>query len=134
MARKMSRLDRDTRRQLTGFSLIGVANTLIHLFIVTGLVELLAAHPIPANGIAFIGANIFSFWANSRWSFRIAMTNQRYMRFLAISLLGLAVSLIAITISEALQWHYLTGVILSFVLLPLITFFAHRHWTWKMPD
>ena len=127
-------LNREMGRQFTGFSLIGIINTLIHLIMVIGLVELLTIHPLPANGLSFISANLFSFWANSRWSFRVAVTSQRYMRFLAVSLLGLAISLLAIAISEALQWHYLAGVFLSFIFLPLITFLAHRNWTWKTLD
>lgn len=134
MVEKVRMLNRETGRQFTGFSLIGIVNTLIHLIIVTGLVELFSVHPLPANGMAFISANVFSFWANSRWSFRTAVTGQRYMRFFAVSLAGLAISLIAIAISEALQWHYLAGVFLSFVFLPLITFLAHRNWTWRIPD
>lgn len=127
-------LNRETGRQFAGFSLVGIANTLIHLIVVTGLVELFSVHPLPANGVAFISANLFSFWANSRWSFRTAITGQRYMRFFAVSLAGLAISLIAIVVSEALQWHYLAGVFLSFVFLPLVTFLAHRNWTWRIPD
>ena len=134
MAEEIKMFNRETGRQFTGFSLIGVVNTLLHLMVVTGLVELFSVHPIPANGMAFITANLFSFWANSRWSFRAALTHQRYMRFLVISLLGLFVSLLTISVSEALQWHYLAGVLLSFVFLPLITFLAHRHWTWKILD
>jgi putative flippase GtrA len=127
-------LDRETGRQFTGFSLIGIVNTLIHLAIVTGLVELFSVYPVLANGIAFISANLFSFWANSRWSFRTAISRQRYLRFLAVSLLGLTISLLASTVSEVLHWHYLIGVLLTFFFLPLITFFAHRNWTWKMLD
>ncbi len=127
-------LNRETGRQLTGFSLVGALNTIIHLMLVTGLVEWLAVHPLPANGAAFIGANMFSFWANSRWSFRTAATGQRYARFLIVSLIGLAVSLAAVAFSEAVQWHYLIGVLLSFIFLPFITFLAHRHWTWKSFD
>lgn len=134
MAGKSRILNRETGRQLTGFSLVGVVNTLIHLMIVIGLVELLSIHSALANGVAFIGANLFSFWANSRWSFRVAATHQRYMRFLAVSLLGLFISILAINVSEALQLHYLAGVLLSFVFLPLMTFLAHRNWTWKTLD
>lgn len=134
MVKETRIFNREASRQFTGFSLIGVVNTLLHLLVVTGLVELFSVHPIPANGMAFITANLFSFWANSRWSFRAAATRQRYMRFLAVSLLGLFVSFLAIVISEALQWHYLAGVLLSFVLLPLLTFLAHKHWTWKILD
>lgn len=124
-------LSRETGRQVTGFSLIGVVNTLIHLILVTGLVELFFVHPILANGMAFISANLFSFWANSRWSFQVAVTSRRYMRFLAVSFLGLSISLIAVAISEALRWHYLTGVVLSFCVIPLLTFFTHKFWTYK---
>lgn len=131
---KSRMFNRETGRQFIGFSLIGAVNTLIHLIIVIGLVESLSIHPAPANGMAFIGANLFSFWANSRWSFRVTVTSQRYIRFLAVSLLGLFVSIVAISISEALQLHYLAGVLLSFVFLPMITFLAHRNWTWKTLD
>ena len=124
--------NRESGRQLTGFSMIGIVNTVIHLAIVTGLVELLRVYPVLANGLAFLCANLFSFWANSRWSFRLSMTRQRYARFLVVSLFGLMVSLLAVAISEALQWHYLMGVFIAFILLPLITFFAHRNWTWKI--
>lgn len=127
-------LDRKTGRQLTGFSLIGVINTFIHLILVTTLVEFFVINPMLANGMAFIGANLFSFWANSRWSFRTIITSQRYLRFLMVSLVGLGVSVISIAMSETLQWHYLAGVLLSFIFLPLITFLAHRYWTWKTLD
>ncbi len=127
-------LDREAGRQFTGFSLIGIVNTLIHLVIVTGLVELFSVYSVLANGIAFISANLFSFWANSRWSFRAVISTQRYLRFLTVSLLGLAVSLLASIVSEALSWHYLIGVLLTFVFLPFITFCAHKNWTWKVLD
>ncbi len=127
-------LDREAGRQFTGFSLIGIVNTLIHLVIVTGLVELFSVYSVLANGIAFISANFFSFWANSRWSFRAVISTQRYLRFLTVSLLGLAVSLLASIVSEALSWHYLIGVLLTFVFLPFITFCAHKNWTWKALD
>lgn len=124
-------IDRETGRQLTGFSLIGVFNTIIHLVIVTGLVEIFFAHPMPANAIAFICANLFSFWANSRWSFQATLTRQRYLRFFTVSLTGLTVSILAIAVSEALKWHYLIGVAISFCIMPLLTFIAHRSWTYR---
>jgi len=126
--------DREVGRQFTGFSLIGVINTVIHLTLVTCLVEILLIHPMLANALAFISANLFSFWANSRWSFQTVLTRQRYMRFLLVSLIGLFVSVSAIAVSEALRWHYLIGVLLSFIVLPLITFFTHKKWTWKTLD
>jgi len=127
-------IDRETGRQFTGFSLIGVINTIVHLVIVIGLVEVLLVDPMLANAFAFMCANLFSFWANSRWSFQTALTRRRYMRFLSVSLVGLFISIIAIAVSEALHWHYLIGVFLSFIVLPLLTFFTHKKWTWKTLD
>ena len=124
-------IDRETGRQFTGFSLIGVFNTIIHLVIVTGLVEIFFVHPMPANAIAFICANLFSFWANSRWSFQATVTRQRYLRFFTVSLIGLAISILAIAVSEALKWHYLIGVAISFCTMPLLTFIAHKSWTYR---
>ena len=102
-------------RQFAGFSVLGLVNTAIHLAVV----------------LAFACANVFSFWGNSRWVFRARPTRQRYVRFLLVSLLGLAVSLGASALGESRHWHYLAGVALSFALLPALTFFAHRIWTWK---
>ena len=118
-------------RQFAGFSVLGLVNTAIHLAVVVGLVEGVAVFPVVANGLAFVCANVFSFWGNSRWVFRARPTRQRYARFLLVSLLGLAVSLGASALGESRHWHYLAGVALSFALLPALTFFAHRIWTWK---
>ncbi|MCC8997043.1 MAG: GtrA family protein [Nitrosomonas sp.] len=123
--------DREVGRQFIGFSLIGVINTVIHLVLVTGLVEILLIHPMLANALAFIGANLFSFWANSRWSFQTALTRQRYTRFFLVSLIGLFVSVSAIAISEALRWHYLVGVAISFCIMPFLTFITHKSWTYR---
>jgi len=132
MAGRIRMINRETGRQLASFSLIGVCNTLIHLVMVMGLVELFSVYPVLANGVAFINANLFSFWANSRWSFRAAINRQRYLRFFVVSLLGLTVSLLASMLGEVLHWHYLLGVLLTFIFLPLVTFLAHRNWTWNM--
>lgn len=117
--------------QFLRFASIGVLNTLIHLGVVTGLVESGVLSPVPANGMAFVVANLFSFWANSRFTFRAVPSLQRYGRFLFVSLAGLLLTLLASLIGEWLRWHYLGGVLLSFVLLPLLSFAANRWWTWR---
>ena len=117
--------------QFLRFAAIGVLNTLIHLGVVMGLVESGALPPVPANGMAFVAANLFSFWANSRFTFRAAPSLRRYGRFLTVSLAGLLLTLAASLLGEWLRWHYLGGVLLSFVLLPVLSFAANRWWTWR---
>lgn len=120
-------------RQISGFSLVGVANTVIHLAVVTAAVEALAWHPVLANGLAFGVANTFSFWANSRFTFAAEPTRGRYARFVTVSLLGLLLSLLASALASIQGWHYLIGVAIAFVLLPGLSFLANRYWTWRDP-
>ena len=119
--------------QFLRFSTIGVVNTLIHVGVVMGLVESGLLPPVPANGLAFVAANLFSFWANGRFTFRAAPSWRRYSRFLCVSLAGLLLTLAASLLGEWLAWHYMGGVLLSFVLLPLLSFAANRWWTWRDP-
>jgi putative flippase GtrA len=120
-------------QELMRFSAIGLVNTGIHLTVVVGLVEWIRLQPVAANGLAFGVANAFSFWANSHWTFRAAPTRARYLRFLCVSLAGLGLALAASALAAAQGWHYLAGVVLSFVLLPLLSFAANRLWTWREP-
>jgi putative flippase GtrA len=117
-------------RQLLSWAAIGVANTGIHLIVVSALVEIGLWHPVPANGSAFVCANVFSFWANNRFTFQTPMNARRYLRFLLISLLGLCAALASSALAAAQAWHYLVGVVLTMLVLPLLTFAAHRWWTW----
>ncbi|WP_225781317.1 GtrA family protein [Xenophilus sp. Marseille-Q4582] len=119
--------------QFLRFSAIGVLNTLIHLGVVMGLVESGLLPPVPANGLAFVTANLFSFWANSHITFKTAPSLRRYSRFLCVSVAGLLLTLAASLVGERLAWHYLGGVLLSFVLLPVLSFAANRFWTWREP-
>lgn len=117
-------------RQFACFSGIGVINTVIHVVAVVLMVELYGINPVAANVAAFMLANLFSFWANARWTFRESYDTARYLRFLTISLLGLLTTALLSALANALGWHYLVGIALIMVTLPIITFLAHRKWTW----
>ncbi|MDQ2779048.1 MAG: GtrA family protein [Pseudomonadota bacterium] len=117
-------------RVFVAWALIGLVNASIHLAVVVGLVEGLRTNPVLANGCAFIVANLFSFWANSRWAFRARATGGHFLRFFTVSLVGLAAALGASALAAALGWNYLFGVAITFIVLPVMTFSAHRFWTW----
>lgn len=115
----------------TGFSVIGAVNTLIHFLIVVGCVEFFSVHPVISNILAFIVANTFSFWANSRWNFKTSMSYGRYGKFLMVSILGLVVTVLMSSLAEWLKLHYLFGVLFIFIAMPLLTFTMHYRWTWS---
>jgi putative flippase GtrA len=120
----------DVMRRFAGFSGIGVLNTLIHLALVVVLVEGAGWHSVMANCAAFVVANLFSFWANSRWNYRTTFCARRYGRFLMVSLAGLLITAALSGLAAWLGWHYLLGTAMVFVALPLLTFLAHERWTW----
>lgn len=124
----------ENSREFLVFAGVGVVNTAIHLGVVSGLVELTRMSPVPANGLAFACANLFSFWANSRFTFRSPPSFARYGRFLTVSMAGLVVALGASALAVAAHWHYLAGVLIAFVALPVLSYFANRYWTWARLD
>jgi putative flippase GtrA len=113
------------------FSGIGLLNTAVHVVVVVVLVELGGFGSVSANVAAFVVANTFSFWANSRWTFRASLSARRYGRFLMVSLLGLAVTAAVSGFASWMNWHYLVGTLLVFCTLPVLTFTAHQTWTWS---
>lgn len=125
------RIDHAAIRQFSKFSGVGIINTLIHLTVTVSLVELLQTNPVIANTFAFLTANAFSYWANSRWSFRANMSRPRFIRFFIVSIAGLLLTITLSSFAQAMHWHYLAGVALLFFALPVLTFVFHRYWTFS---
>ena len=112
------------------WAIVGVANTLVHLVVVMSLVEGLNVDPVMANGWAFVCANLFSYWANSRFTFRGTLSSKGYLRFFSVSLVGLGIALGSSSLAASRQWHYLIGVAITMLVLPMFTYLTHRLWTW----
>jgi putative flippase GtrA len=109
------------------FCLVGVANTGVHMLIVLALAELLHWPPDWANVSAFICANLFSYAINSRWTFASMQGDRtRYLRFLAVSLTGLAISWASVRLAMLLHLHYLIGVAGSVVLVAVSGYVLNR--------
>lgn len=117
--------------KLARFSGIGVINTLLHTAVVVLSVEGLSVHPTLANTIAFVVANTFSYWANRRWNFKTAPSLRQYGRFFLVSLAGLAITVLVSGFAAWAGWHYLAGLGLVFIALPVFTFALHWQWTFK---
>ena len=117
--------------KIAKFSGIGVLNTLIHTALVVVSVERFGLHPSIANALAFVVANIFSYWANRRWNFKTEASLGQYGRFLIVSLAGLGITVLVSGLAEWAGWHYLVGLGLVFVALPAFTFLLHWRWTFR---
>jgi putative flippase GtrA len=118
-------------KQFSRFGIIGVITTVTHVIVAIGLIELFQTHPVPANGLAFISANLLSYFANTLWSFNQRPGLQSFRRFVLVSLLGFCLTLAITTAVAAAGLPYQLGIGLVVLLLPVMSFCAHALWTYK---
>lgn len=122
------------RGQLLRYCLVGVGNTFAHFAVLMALVEGAAAAPAVANVLAFVAANALSFVMNSRFTFASRLGWGRYLKFLAVSLLGLAINYLTMRAAEALGLHYLVGAAAAIVLVIGIGFALSRAVVFRRHD
>ena len=108
------------------FAFIGVLNSGLHFVLLVLLVEKMGAWPPVANAAAFFGTNLFSYFANSLFSFRVDISSNRYIRFLVTSLIGVAIAYGLSSAVEHFGGHYLIGFALLVVLTPPINYLLVR--------
>lgn len=118
--------------QFLTFAAVGIANTTIHGGILVLAVEQLELTATPANAIAFFVANLFSFFANSKITFKASISLARYIRFLLASLLSLALTLLISMTSEYHGLHYLLGFMLIVICVPIFSFAIMKFWTFSV--
>ncbi len=121
----------DTLVRLFRFGVSGVIATGIHVAVATPLIYLLHASQVGANGVAFVVANVASYLLNTLWSFGATPTRDSYLRFLIVSLLGLAMTLGISAGAQALGFGYWAGLAAILSVVPVVTFVLHRTWTYR---
>lgn len=123
--------ERQTLARLVRFGVSGVIATGIHVAVATPLIYLVHASQVSANGIAFVIANIGSYLLNTLWSFDARLTRDSYLRFLAVSLLGLLLTLMISAGAQAVDANYWLGLVAILSVVPAVTFALHRCWTYR---
>lgn len=104
------------------FILIGVLNTLINVFILLVLVDNFGIEIILANTLAFIVANIFSYFTNSFYTFKHSYSIKKYFKFFNSSIFFLIFSNIIFIITEWIQIHYYYGVLFNIIVIPALSY------------
>ena len=110
------------------FGLVGVANTTVHAGIVIALMEAFAPPAFVANGVAFVFANLMSYALNSRFTFKIPLSFLGYRRFLLVSLVSLALTLLITWLVEYLEWHYGVGLAIVILVAPVLNYLVMKIW------
>lgn len=81
-----------------------------------------------SNMFAFLVANAFSYVANSRLTFKAALSLNRYIRFFLASILLLGFTLLISWTAERYGLHYLSGFALIVILVPLFSYLVMKFW------
>ena len=118
-------------RQVFAFIFVGGFATVLHSGTVVLLVEAALATPVPAHAAGFFLANLFSYFANSRLTFKQSPSWQRYRKFLAVSLVSLGLTIGLSSLAEAMRWHYLAGIAMVIAAGPVLSFFLHKTVTFR---
>lgn len=115
------------------FAATGAVATLAHVAVATALVEALDLHPAIANGVAFIVANLLSYFVNTLWSFDTRLTLSNWRRFLLVSTGAWSLTIALAWGMEQAGSHYLAGIAVIVLLVPAATYVAHRRFTYRHP-
>ena len=113
------------------FGVSGVAAPGMHVAIATPLIHGLSASQVTANGVAFVCANVCSYLLNALWSFSAKPGRANFLRFYAVSLLGLALTLAISWLAQTLGLSYWAGLAAILSVVPPLTFLLHRFWTFR---
>lgn len=113
------------------FALVGLGVTVLHVGVAAGLIEGARLHPATANGVAFVVSNLASYVANTRWSFAAPMMLANWGRFLVVSGAAWLLTVAIAWAAEAAGGHYLVGIGLVVLVVPLLSFAAHRAFTYR---
>jgi len=120
------------------FGLTGIANTGIHVLMATLCLEgfflgipSLVAGPVLANVVAFLVATIFSYLANTLWSFSATMNGKNFQRFIIVALIGLLATMGLARFAELLGVPRVGSVVLVVCIMPLVNFSLHYFWTYR---
>ena len=121
--------------QFVKFGTVGVVNTILTLAVYTLLATSLGVYYVAASGIAFTVGTINSFLLNRRWTFRgHAGDLLTPVRWFVVQGSGLLLDLALVyALVNSARLDKLVGQVIAISIVVVLTFFANRAWTFRMP-
>jgi putative flippase GtrA len=117
-------------RQGGAFALVGLAATGVHALMSLAARRFAGADPMVATFVGYVCAVGVSYLGNARFTFgRPALHGPQFVRFLVISLAGLAANLgLTWLIAKRLGWPFPVALAIVVVVIPTLTFIGSKLW------
>lgn len=113
------------------FAFTGIFVTGIHAAIAVLVIQYVIPAPPLANGLAFVGATMISYFINTAWSFSARLHGRTLFRFLVVSILGFILAMLVAWIAQKSGFSYLLGIGAVALTIPPMTFLLHNFWTYR---
>ena len=125
--------DRPLLQQVPLFAVVGATATLTHVAVALAARELAGLSPMQANLAGYLLAVGISYLGNARLTFRRrALHGPQFARFVAISLLGLALTQgLTWLLVQRLGWPFWGGLGVVAVAVPALSFVFARVWAFR---
>ena len=125
--------DRSLLQQVPLFVVVGACATLTHVVVALAAREFAGLSPMQANFAGYLLAVGISYLGNARLTFRRrAAHGAQFARFIAVSLLGLALTQgLTWLLVERLDWPFLGGLGVVAVAVPALSFVLARAWAFR---
>lgn len=120
-------------RELIVFAGVGLTATFTHYCVVLLLVEYTGVTVLWANVVAYCCAVGVSFFGHSMFTFRVAMSRNRLLKFIVVSLSALAFSQALLAFLTARQW-FDYKIDMGFVVLsvPVLSYVLNKFWVYRI--
>lgn len=120
--------------QLAQFGIVGISNVLLDLLIYFLLTRYGGLHYLLAASIAIIMVASWSFWLNSKWTFRKQKTDKclrtKYLQFVSVYVGVIALNALALYLFvDVIGLYDLWGKLLSSMIVGTLNFCVNKFWT-----
>lgn len=115
--------------KLIRYALIGGISTLIHISIASLYIYFIYDSLFQSNIMGFLVAYIFSYTIQSKFVFEREISRDRAIKYFLVQVGALVVAILLSDILDGFN-SYIKSIIVA-LLLPLVTFFIHKFWTFK---
>lgn len=119
--------------QIGRFGLVGIAATITHYAVLTGLVELLEWPAAVATGAAFLVALNVTYLGQAAWVFPGSERSRgQTIRFIATAVGGLVLNVaIMALLADVAGWPYQAAFAVAVVTVPALTFVVNKLWVFS---